>query len=53
MSEKTPSLRHYEHIREILLSTFFYEPILMEIYMNINVVKTKKIYLMVYDLRGH
>ena len=33
-------------------TTFIYQPILMKMYMNANIVKTQ-IYLIMYDLRGH
>ena len=40
-------------LKFILIRTFIYEPILMKIYMNTNIMKRQILYEMKYDLRGH
>ena len=49
---KTSSLRHYENLRKILPSTFFYESILMKITKTTKIIKTQIFYKMKYDLKG-
>ena len=39
-SPKNPSFRNSMNLRKILPSTFIYEPFLISIYMNANIVKT-------------
>ena len=43
----------YGNIRKILSSTFIYEPILIEIYGNANIMNTQISDFIKYDLKGH
>ena len=52
--KKTPSLRlSLRESKKILLSTFIYEPILIENCMNANIMKTQIFHKFKYDLKGH
>ena len=56
--KKTPALRLYirlyvREFKKILPNTLIYESILINIYMNTNIMNTQIFHLKKYDLKGH
>ena len=51
--KKTLRGRELRDFSFYLSSTFMYEPILIKIYVNTNIIKTQFFHKMKYGLRGH
>ena len=51
--QKNSVFPKFRDLKKILTSTFIYEPILIQIYMNANIMKTQIFHFIKYDLKGH